>query len=249
MKHQVDAAKRFQSGLVRHGIESLVVSASLFYACDLAVFWGHRQKEIINHQRKNGAHYLVMERGYIGDRFKWTSLGFDGLNGRAKFPDIFDGLHRWLKHFQELEQPWQAKYANVALIMGQVPGDASIEGVDFVEWATRKAHLLRKEGWIVMFRRHPQCRNMELPLTMNMPGDLQDALKNACKVFTFNSNSGVDAIMAGVPAMADDAGSMIYGLDGGYFDRKPWEQKMSYTQWTEGEIERGEAWEALKTVI
>ena len=31
-----------------------------------------------------------MERAYISDRFTWTSLGFDGLNGRAKFPQIND---------------------------------------------------------------------------------------------------------------------------------------------------------------
>ena len=103
--------------------------------CDLAVFWGHRQVHIINAQKKKHRHYLVMERAYIGDRFTWTSLGFDGLNGRAKFPQINDGGARWKKHFALYLKPWKTYLPKLAVIMGQVRGDASLNGISIVDWA------------------------------------------------------------------------------------------------------------------
>jgi hypothetical protein len=88
------------------------------------VFWGHRQVHIINAQKKKNRHYLVMERAYVADRFTWTSLGFDGLNGRAKFPQINDGGARWRKHFWPFLKPWKTQLSKTAVIMGQVRGDA-----------------------------------------------------------------------------------------------------------------------------
>ena len=258
MKHQIEACTRFSAGLLKHGGPIRVINLSLRdkvgAGCDLAVFWGHRAKDIISHQKLAGAHYLVMERGYIGDRFVWTSLGFDGLNGRAAFPNIQDGRARWLKHFQQYEQPWQSRYANIALIMGQVEGDASIQGVNFWGWVRDSAAALKNAGYVPMFRPHPAARHTPPIFDLSvMPGDLQEALRNASIVCTFNSNSGVDSVMAGIPASADDPGSMIFGLCGGYppeyVDRGAWEQKMSYTQWLPEEIENGDAWAALKTVL
>jgi len=250
MKHQIEAMHSMQNGLLHHGIHAPLFPSNTLTDCDLAIFWGHRYKHIMQQCK----HYLVMERGYIGDRMTWTSLGFDGLNGRATFPNIQDGRARWLKHFQQYEQPWQSRYANIALIMGQVDGDASIQGVDFWSWVRDKTAALKKAGYVPMFRPHPHpiARNSPPVDSPVMPGDLQEALRNASIVCTFNSNSGVDSVMAGVPASADDPGSMIYGLCGyppKYVDRAAWEQKMSYTQWLPEEIENGDAWAALKTVI
>ncbi len=107
----------------------------------------------MNMQKIRGRHYLVMERGYIGDRFKWTSLGFDGLNGRAKFPSIDDGMKRWNKHFPGFLKPWKYTGTSLALIMGQVLGDASIEGVDFNKWVNDAALEHRNLGYEVYFRR------------------------------------------------------------------------------------------------
>lgn len=89
-----------------------------------------------------------------------------------------------------------------------------------------------------------------------MNGSLQEALDAAALVATFNSNSGVDAVLAGVPTYAADPGSMVYELSTIYFrstpivaDRDEWCAKMAYTQWLPEEIESGQAWEALRTVI
>ena len=73
----------FGAGLSSHdqpwmaGASSASTSSSVL-ECDLAIFWGHRRNDVISRQRAAGAHYLVLERGYVGDRFLWTSARFDG---------------------------------------------------------------------------------------------------------------------------------------------------------------------------
>jgi hypothetical protein len=215
--------------------------------------WGHRQHTIMDMQKIRGKHYLVMERGYIGDRFQWTSLGFDGLNGRAKFPYIDDGLKRWNKHFARFLKPWKQSDGKLALIMGQVLGDASIEGVDFNKWVSDVSAKFSALRYDVHFRRHPveRSRRVNAGAVPEMNGVLADALAKADVVLTYNSNSGVDAVLAGTAVYAEDRGSMVYELGQGLKqpDRTAWTKKMAYTQWLPEEIENGSTWEALKTVI
>jgi len=73
-----------------------------------------------------GRDVLVMERGYIGDRTHWTSLGWNGLNGRARVPLApADGGARFERNYSRLMHPYNPA-GHYALIIGQVPGDASL---------------------------------------------------------------------------------------------------------------------------
>lgn|SRR5574341_31956 len=254
--HQIERLAKFAAGLKYHGLDCSMVRTWAIEDCDLAVIWGHRQQNIINGQRSKGRHYLVMERGYIGDRFQWTSMGFDGLNGRAKFPEIDDGLARWNKHFDDFVKPWRETKGKTAVIMGQVHGDESIRGIDFDGWIQNIAGSLRAAGSDVWFRPHP-ARPGDRPPGLNvMAGALQEALDAAALVVTYNSNSGVDAVLAGVLTYAADPGSMVWEMSQGslalasmHVGRSDWTRKMAYTQWLPEEIESGAAWDALRTVI
>lgn len=251
MPHQLNAAERFAAGLKRHGIKADILPANQIDGWrDLAVFWGHRQNQIIARQKSAGRPYLVMERGYMGDRFYWTSLGFNGLNGRATFPKIDDGFERWHRYFAWMLEYWKVpKPGGVCLIMGQVMGDASLDHCrDFKNWVQDIRLRAQLEGFTVRFRPHPLSREAK---GVHLPPIARD-LAETDIVATFNSNSGVDAIMAGVPAYAEDEGSMIYGLCGfppKIVERYEWMKKMAYTQWTPEEIENGDAYSALKTVL
>ena len=61
---------------------------------------------------------------------------------------------------------------------------------------------------------------------------------------TFCSTTGVDAVLAGVPTVAHDAGSMVAGVTPG-MKRLPWLSWLAYTQWTYREMEEGKPWLAL----
>jgi hypothetical protein len=253
--HQNVHAEAFAEGLQRHGVASERHQSPI--DCDLAVFWGHRRNEVIERQRRNGARYLVMERGYIGDRFAWTSLGYDGLNGRADFclPDCVDGA-RFERHHGHLMQSW-SNGGGYALLMGQVPTDAALAGVDFHAWCRGAVPKIQAEtGLSVMFRRHPLARiPQSVEGAMLLAGDLADALAGAALAVTYNSNSGVDAALAGIPVVAMGRGSMAWPVashaitaDALQFrpDRAQWAARLAWCQWTIDEIRSGAAWDHIK---
>jgi hypothetical protein len=78
---------------------------------------------------------------------------------------------------------------------------------------------------------------------------LSEALEAAQSVVTFNSNSGVDAVLSGCPTYAADPGSMAYDMTSRQLgaivtpDREAWARWLSWCQFTRDELESGEAWE------
>src|SRR5689334_16783088 len=94
----------FADGLRRHGWT--VDATQAFGACDLLVMWGVKRRGDIERQRMLGREVCILERGYLADRYAWTSVSFGGgLNGRGDFRgDLTDGS-RWGKHFAHLMRP------------------------------------------------------------------------------------------------------------------------------------------------
>jgi len=196
---------------------------------------------------------LILEAGYLGDRLTgWASAGWNGLNGRAEFHNADspgDRAARWCR----LLQPCRAFGAGTVVIMGQVAGDQAWHGVDPATWYRRTYALVKEAtGRPVYFRPHPfggsQNHGME-----EIAGSLDEALALAGGVVTFNSNAGVDAVLAGVPTIAADPGSMVWGLvpsappfepvDSGA--RLRWLERLAYCQWTAEELRDGTAWDHI----
>src|SRR5690606_28831613 len=81
--HQHTWGGAFGKGLEKHGWT--VTYGSATRACDLLVLWGVRRRDWIARQKAAGGEVCILERGYLGDRFFWTSVSFGGeLNGRAE---------------------------------------------------------------------------------------------------------------------------------------------------------------------
>lgn len=217
-------------GFKRHGISILDGRG----ACDLYVIWSHNETEIIRQQQSSGADYLVAELGYI-DRGNYASLGFNGLNGRAEFynRDVpNDRAEKWL-HLLKPEHG-----GDYTLIIGQCPGDASLSGIDIESWAETVARETDGEAY---YRPHPLAYTYIRSAPI-LNGSLDYDLSRAKKVITYNSNAGVDALMAGCDVVAHDSGSMIYNVT----DRLDWIRKLAYCQWSLNEIAAGDAWAHLK---
>jgi hypothetical protein len=247
----------FAEGLRVHGIEPEFRHTGNIRASDLAVIWAHRHKALFQTQRQAGAHYLVMERGYVGDihaRRKWTSLGFDGLNGRAVFAKDMPS-DRWERNFPRTMKPWQD--GRYAVVMGQVRGDASIEGVNITTWYEEAAANLKADWGIpVKFRPHPNDAGVFVPYGCEVDtGSLEDCLSGASVVATFNSTSGVQSVLSGVPTIARDRGSMAWAVSARDYDhrftpdRDQWAADLAYTSWTVEEMASGLAWNHLRDLI
>lgn len=80
---------------------------------------------------------------------------------------------------------------------------------------------------------------------------LDQALNEASYVVTFNSNSGVDSVLHGVPAVTMDEGAMAWDVTGHALgevirpDREQWARAIAWKQWTHDEIERGICWDTV----
>jgi len=83
---------------------------------------------------------------------------------------------------------------------------------------------------------------------------LSEDLENGWAAVTFNSNSGVEALVAGIPVFAFDEGSMVWSICNRSLsdiespslpDRKQWLNDLCYTQWTLLEMKEGLTWRHL----
>lgn len=246
--HQQSWGGAFAEGLTRHGWQVEVREDPA--ACDLLVLWGVRRIQQLKARRIRAGKICVLERGYLGDRFAWTSVSFGGgLNRRGMFRGPFADGSRFEKHFAQLLQPWRDRPDGYALIMQQVPGDCSIDGVDMPAFYEAARAELGK-AMPVKIRAHPN-------VTPKRDGDaamaaarssLQEDLAGARCVVTWNSNSGVDAVMAGVRTVAMDPGSMAWEVTGHELalppapDRTQWAHALAWKQWREDEMRSGDCW-------
>lgn len=244
--HQSEHARAMALGLSEIGVDSKIVSYPHELDTRYVAVWGWRQgKEL----RERGHDVLVMERGYIGDRFKYTSLGWNGLNGYATFPSYeYDAGNRFRDH-GGIIKPW-SKEGHYTLIMGQVRNDASLKGLDLTSWYQDIADSIRKERQIdVRFRPHPESVRRggytNIPGIENISGSLEEALSGSLFTVAYNSNSCLDSILAGKPCLAGDKGTMAWDLcmrgikKISYPERESTVHRIAWTQWTLGEIASG----------
>lgn len=199
---------------------------------------------------------LVMERGYLGDRTAWTSLAWNGLNGRGVASSAADPA-RFLRHFPDLLKPWRENEEGYVLLIGQLPGDLAVRHMDFNAWATLTAAGLGSYGFDVRYRPHPLA---ELAVPAALTGvrlmaerSLRAALEGAASCVTFNSNAAVEAVLAGVPTYAIDRGSIAWDVAAHSIyeppvrpGREDWAARLAWRQWTAEEIAAGDAWALMK---
>ena len=257
LKHQVAAAALLRQGAARLGDALEVFPLGTAPRGDVLACWGWRIGRTLAGQ---GQPVLVLERGYLGDRQRWTALGWDGLNGRARFPACQDDGRRWEANFAHLLQPWKVREPRRVLLIGQVPNDASLLHSDHGAWLRETAAALgARPETILRYRPHPLAESRREPRpvlpagTEISTGPLGQDLKWAELAVTFNSNSGVEAVLAGVPTVAWDAGAMAGPVAGPALDAPParpsrtaWSRRLAWCQWGGPELADGSAWAAAK---
>lgn len=257
-RHHQAHADAMAEGLRCHGVEVSTFGHLPDSAADFCTVWGWRCGERVR-QAGFTKPILVMERGFLGDRFSWTSLGWDGLNGRARWNESHDNGERFWSNFDHLAYEWE-RFDGYALLIGQVEGDMALKGVDFGAWCRRAVSVLQGRGFDVRFRAHPEAvkRGQPAPVASSlvMEGTLADALSSAACVVTWNSNTAVEAVLAGIPSFAVDPGSMAWPVtahgpldDLIMPDRSDWFRDMAWRQWSMEEISSGFAWNVVREAM
>lgn len=255
--HQQSHGEALRKGLERHGITAEFAAYNVPRPCDVAVIWGWKQPKVI----EAGRNILVMERGHVGDRMTYSSMGWNGLAGRGTYPKAPDG-ERWNRLWGDLMQPWRPQpHHGRALLIGQVPGDAALYGLDLDQWAAQTAAKLQALGWQVTYRPHPlavrgNCVRVP-PLCDRSSATLAEDLAAHDVCVTFSSTTGVESVLAGVPTVTLDRGSMAWpvahqslnAVGAPLYARTEWAHDLAWTQWSMDEIASGDAWDHLKGLV
>ena len=242
--HQYRVMAALSQGLAKHGIECMVRdNYTGAEQADFLVWWGDKVPEHLMKKPR-----LILEAGYINgqsgdyhqDRLRYVSAGWNGLHGRADPgalgcpPDRFDAIGVSLR-------PWRTD-GEYILVCEQHPGDA-VAPQDRDWWAPMAAMALRHDI-PVKVRPHPLCAPDMKPLS--------ESLENAKLCLTWSSTCGIQSVIAGVPTIALDLGSMARDVSEHHMtlapvcpDRQQWANDLAYRQWTHRELESGDAWEIM----
>ena len=172
--------------------------------------------------------FLVSEAGYIGNRNKYYSIGFNGLNGRADFNNVGMPSERFDKLNIKLKNTWKPN-GNILFCL-QIPSDAAVNHLqyeDLIQNTIQKILTFSHKNIILRF--HPKYNKSKRShgnllhdiacelskhekINISNNKSLQDDFKNTSCMVTVNSNSGVDALISGIPSIVLDEGSMIWDI-------------------------------------
>ena len=210
--HHKKWVEAFALGLVAYGGETFSLTTShdaigiIEPHTDLVVFWSMNWPAVITYCRKNNIPFICLEMGYI-DRNNFTSVNLNGHNGRSqlKVPanDLRSKKYNWKSYTQKA-------IGDKIVIMGQIPGDKSLEGADVHKWGYETYKKYEKKGLDVYYKPHPLDRS-EIPYNMDrFEGSLEETFKEAGMVITYSSNSAVDCWVNGVIATAHSPVSMVW---------------------------------------
>lgn len=258
--HQTGWGAAFAEGMRRHGWQ--VEFGDAGHHADMLVLWGVRRQSLIAAQLARGGEVCILERGYIGDRTRWTSVSLGGgLNGRGRFCSPVDAPMRFDAHHAHLLRPWRApRQGGYALLIGQVATDQALRGVDIVGWYEQMSSRLHEVGYDVMFRPHPHAARrggVYIPARSRLRDpeteSLIDALSDAAVCVTYNSNSAVESVLYGRPTYAEDEGSMAWDVTSRTLsdvaeyrpERRVWAERLAWCQYEMDEIRSGYAWDIV----
>ena len=214
--------------------------------------------EIMRRQKQAGGRTVVIDSGYVKRGMapdSYYMVGFDGINGWADFRNQGMPSDRWDALGIELI-PWRA-HGECVILCGQVPWDASVQALDMLEWLPDTARALRaRTKRKIIYRPHPAARLHPPQVsgceTSTRP--LADDLAIAHCVVCYNSNSAVEAIISGVPAIVLGNGAMSEAVAERSLDnierprmpaRERWAHDLAYCQWQPQEMAQGSAWRHL----
>ncbi len=249
---------------IRQGLEKLgrahFITGMEYQECDIAIVFGVWKKAvraswargaIIDTHKGLGKNVIIVEKGFV-KRDEYFHMGWNGLNGRADFCNAVMPAARWEKLNVRLASFRKLSANRPIILCGQVPWDASVQHSDHNDWLQNTVALLRTHTERkIIFREHPALAGkfeIKLPGTERSEDTFENDLGRAHAVVTYNSNSAVEAVIAGVPAFVADRGTMAAEVANWELSdietplilpRQQWAYNLGYAQWTLDEMREG----------
>lgn len=216
-------------------------------SCDVAIQFGSIKDRDTQHHvcRKNILHaaqqVVYVETPFLGrvvradGQHDWYRVGLNGfLNGQDAFDNEIDHLHCNTVISQlglDVWPGWRDHRTGDILLLTQLPGDASVRGVDMAQWILHCLQQIRSHtDRAVRVRLHPALsakgrqellRDLAPVLLSNytnvtwwsgLDHTLDQDLDQCGICVTYSSGSAIDAVLRGVPTITMDEANMAYAL-------------------------------------
>ena len=229
--------------------------------------WHISRFKVYNHKKSLVLEQPIYNRGLVTENYSSSSfrVGINGFlkNNCIQFAKIFKNDSFFTHNNNQLfkiVKPWKKFNFREALIVGQVPNDASLSGRNIYLWIDEVIDCITPFFDKITIRT-PQIQYKEyfkkFPNINIEKGTYENKIKSLNRVsavFTFSSTFAVDAAIYGVPVFADDIGNFLYDLapnhyqisksfEYKYFDRKKVvndlkKYQLSYTNLTDKRLSK-----------
>jgi hypothetical protein len=218
-----------------------------YSACDVAIMFGSWKGRDRSHHvartsvARNSNVFVCIETPLLGrvmfEKNKHYRVGINGfLNNSGIF---FNQQHKNDRLSQlGIQFPgWKDNSNGHVLIMLQLPGDASLRGINMYSWARYCVEQIKKHApdREIVIRSHPGHRikdtdefykfvadllidNNNIKISPGNEKPLKDDLENCYCTVSYSSGSGIDSILHGVPTIATDPGNFAWGISSNYVE-------------------------------
>lgn len=256
--NSVPVFQALRRGLDRLGLQHRPHDESADIAVIWSVLWTGRMRQnqtVWNHFRSSGRPVLIMEVGSLRRGHTWR-MSMNGTTAAACWGQGLDPTRP--EKLGLVLQPWRKSGDHVVIACQRSDSNQWINMPPVQQWLEKtiqqlKAHTDRP----IRVRSHPRQRispikdvQMEIPKKIDLSYDDFDwgqSIHNAWCVVNWNSGPGVQAVMAGVPALvgSDNLASRVGTTDLSAVinpptpDRREWLEWISHTEWTTEEIASG----------
>jgi len=279
----------FALGIAQY--DSVEVTGDKKYSdCDCAVFFGSWKDWDATHHNikrdivRNAPQFIVLETPLLGRQKvenimqdDWYRIGANGfLRDTGNFNNINRPSDRWEKishEFNLIHTGWNTyKDAGPIVVALQLPGDASLKGINITQWAWETCFEIRKHTDKDIWLRTPQLDRQFDPYYMKMLGNMDTVqmqkgtrenlfptLRQAYCTVTFSSGLAIDSVLNGCPTIACNTSNFAYDISSKSVEdiNHPlkkrsiykWLNNLAYCQWKTDEIKQGLPWVHLREVL
>lgn len=255
---RTQAPRAFAVGAAERGARVQLLPVGQYEPARLAVVWGMRgatTSDLLVRQHGAGNHVAILDHGYFEDRADLVSVSLDNLHGRG-VDYVPEGVSedRLCRRYGDMPSPLGRGGYGRALILGQWPGDAALEGEDVAQAYRALADKLASQGYRAVLRPHPAYTariggRRLFGLEDAGEGTLDEQILASDIVASHSSTALHWAVMLGRLTIAQSRMSLAYGLCPDEDERRRWATRMAWRQWTMAELARGVPWVLLEPLV
>ena len=251
LKNFYDGIKKFENTKSDVPTDRLEVDWAMSHGyehCDVAVIMGSwKDRDRIHHNVrrdvvKNAPTFVVVETPLLGRvMFERSSQHRIGIDGFLNNTGTFLGGNAGNDRLSALDIKWNGWNNNPnghIVLMLQLPGDASLRGINMWQWGMWAYQSIRKyTNKKIIIRTHPGHHPKEMDAVYKFISDvslnedknvevvigskerpLASDLKDAYCTVSYSSGSSIDSVLAGIPTIAMDPGNFAYGISSNYIE-------------------------------